>query len=138
MANQVVLALAGGALIGGAAAMLLWTHGRLAGISGILSGALVPGDDAGGFRYAFLAGLLSGGALLGVLWPAHFVMAGAPDWPVLLGAGVLVGVGTSVGGGCTSGHGVCGIGRGSTRSIIATLTFMLTGAATVYALRHLS
>lgn len=131
--------LLGGVLIGCAAVLLLLTHGQIAGISGIVRGALLPAPGAaGGFRYAFLFGLLSAGALLGVLWPERFDMRGAPGWPLLLVAGLLVGVGTYVGGGCTSGHGVCGIGRGSPRSIAATLTFMLVAGLTVLAVRTLS
>jgi uncharacterized membrane protein YedE/YeeE len=132
-------ALLGGALIGLSAALLLLTHGRIAGISGILQGALTPAAAGrGNFRYAFLFGLLGGGALLGALWPQRFDMSGLPSWPLLVVAGVLVGVGTQVGGGCTSGHGVCGIGRGSPRSFFATLTFMLVAAATVFVVRHTS
>jgi uncharacterized protein len=131
-------ALVGGALIGLAAALLWWTVGRIAGVSNILGGALMaPGDDRI-WRIAFLAGLVvSGiGAVLLIPDAVHFELkAGAGQ---LLVAGLLVGFGTQMGGGCTSGHGVCGIGRLSARSIVATLCFMGSGMLTVLALGHLS
>jgi uncharacterized membrane protein YedE/YeeE len=137
--SEFLTPLLGGVLIGCAAALLLLTHGQIAGISGIVRGALLPVSGAGGgFRYAFLFGLLSAGAVLGALWPERFEMRGAPAWPLSLIAGLLVGVGTYVGGGCTSGHGVCGIGRGSPRSIAATFTFMLVAGLTLLAVRTLS
>jgi hypothetical protein len=139
MSFDLVPSLFGGVLIGCAAALLLLTHGQIAGISGIVRGALLPAAGAaGGFRYAFLLGLLSGGAVLGALWPERFDMRGAPAWPLPLIAGLLVGIGTYIGGGCTSCHGVCGIGRGSRRSIAATITFMLVAGLTLLAVRRLS
>ena len=140
MPPDTLQALLGGALIGLSAALLLLTHGRIAGISGILGSALLGARGSvrqGGFRYAFLLGLLVGGAALWALWPERFDMRGTPCSTLLLCAGVLVGMGTRIGGGCTSGHGVCGIGRGSPRSIVATLTFMLVAALVVF-LRRLS
>lgn len=119
----------GGSLIGLAAAMLLFVHGRIAGVSGILGHAL----DAGGgrtFRLGFLAGLVVTGAILAAVQPSAFG-AGVCSVPVLAIAGVLVGAGTTLGGGCTSGHGVCGIPRRSPRSIVAVMTFMVTAAVTV-------
>jgi uncharacterized membrane protein YedE/YeeE len=130
-------ALLGGALIGAASAWLLLADGRIAGVSGILGGLLrpVPGDS--GWRLAFVLGLPAGFLL-------HAWLAGAPA-PVrieaptlqLVAAGLLVGFGTRLGSGCTSGHGVCGIARGSLRSIAATATFMALGFATVFVVRHL-
>jgi len=129
-------ALAGGLLIGLAAAVLLCFAGRIAGISGIVGGLLRPvaGDRA--WRLAFLAGLLAApwvyALLVGPLQPR--IDAG---WGLLLVAGLLVGVGTRYGAGCTSGHGVCGISRLSPRSLVATGMFMAAGFATVFVLRHL-
>jgi hypothetical protein len=131
--------LLGGVVIGLAAALLLLTHGRIAGISGIVGGLLRADDGSTtrSLRLPFVAGLLTTGALLRWLAPTVF---DPPRRGWLLGylaAGVLVGVGTQLGGGCTSGHGVCGIGRLSRRSVLATLTFMATGLTTVHLLRHL-
>lgn len=129
-------ALGGGLLIGLSAAMMLLLNGRIAGISGILGGALQPRTNGFGWRLAFLAGLIAAAplmALTGFALPAVSVDAALP---VVVVAGLLVGFGTRLGSGCTSGHGVCGIGRGSGRSIVATLTFMATAAATVFVARH--
>lgn len=132
-------AIIGGVLIGLAAALLWWTLGRIAGVSNILGGVLTePGGNDSVWRIAFLAGLVvSGfGALLLVPDAVHFELkAGAGQ---LLVAGLLVGFGTQMGSGCTSGHGVCGIGRLSIRSIVATLCFMGSGMLTVFALEHLA
>jgi uncharacterized membrane protein YedE/YeeE len=127
--------LAGGVLIGIASALLLLFNGRLAGISGILDSALrLDGLD---WRAVFLAGLIIGGIFFAALRPSAFPAVAEASPPVLAAAGVLVGFGTRLSGGCTSGHGVCGIGRASPRSLVATLTFMATGAATVFVVRHL-
>ena len=131
-----VQALAGGAMIGLAAAALLLLNGRIAGISGILGGLLRPVKNDIAWRVAFLAGLLLapiGYALVAPL-PAAQVDSGTAT---LLIAGLLVGLGTRYGSGCTSGHGVCGLSRGSPRSLVATLSFMAAGFATVYIVRHL-
>ena len=129
-------ALAGGALIGVAAAMLLLLNGRIAGISGILGGLLKPvrGDVA--WRVAFVAGLAAAPFLYRGITALPDVRIDA-GYAALLAAGVLVGAGTRWGSGCTSGHGVCGISRRSPRSLAATAVFMLAGFATVYVLRHL-
>jgi uncharacterized membrane protein YedE/YeeE len=128
-------ALLGGALIGLSASALLAFTGRIAGISGIVGGLLRPraGDIA--WRAAFALGLLSGGGILRLLDPSALALAGLPGLPVVVLAGLLVGVGTHLGNGCTSGHGVCGISRGSRRSLVATLAFMLTGMLTVWLTR---
>ncbi len=125
-------ALAGGLLIGAAASGLLLFTGNLAGISGIVAGVLPPRPSNVGWRAAFVAGLLSGGILLRIVAPESFAGPHPHSWPLLVVAGLLVGVGTRIGNGCTSGHGVCGLSRRSPRSLVATLTFMTTGAATVY------
>ena len=128
-------ALAGGALIGLAAAVLLLLNGRIAGVSGILGGLL---DEPGqrGWRAAFALGLLSGGVGLQLVAPARLTIATDTSLAVTALAGLLVGVGTQLGSGCTSGHGVCGIGRGSPRGLAATATFMAVGALTVFLVRH--
>jgi len=127
--------LAGGVLIGAAAAMFLLLNGRIAGISGILGGLLRPerGDIA--WRAAFVAGLVLAPALysLAARYPVPTIEAG---YPLLLAAGLLVGAGTRYGSGCTSGHGVCGLSRLSPRSLAATVAFMAAGFATVFAVRH--
>ncbi|UJR84513.1 YeeE/YedE family protein [Sandaracinus amylolyticus] len=130
-------ALAGGVMIGTASALLLALNGKIAGISGILGGLVAPvrGDVA--WRALFVAGLVAGGLVGLVLMPDRFDASGAPALPLVALAGVLVGVGTRIGNGCTSGHGVCGISRLAPRSIVATLTFMLTGGLTVLAMRLL-
>jgi uncharacterized protein len=129
-------ALLGGVLIGASAALLLWTNGRVAGISGVLAGVLWPQRGEFAWRVAFVLAMVLGGALFVRVWPENFAMAGLPRWPVWIASGLLVGVGTRVSGGCTSGHGVCGIGRGSLRSLVATAVFMATAMVTVLLSRH--
>ena len=128
--------LAGGVLIGFAAALFVLMNGRIAGISGVLGGLLQPraGDIA--WRLAFVAGILLAPTLYGIVTalPAATIEA---DYPVLIAAGLLVGVGTRFGSGCTSGHGVCGLSRLSPRSLVATMSFMAAGFATVFVTRHL-
>ncbi|AEI61979.1 YeeE/YedE family protein [Corallococcus macrosporus] len=139
MTSSILLPLLGGALIGLSASLLLLANGRVAGISGVVGSLLAPvrGDIA--WRVLFFAGLLAGGLLLSWLRPSAFPVPSSPSaggvW-LLVGAGLLVGVGSRLGNGCTSGHGVCGISRGSARSIAATLTFMATGVLTVFVVRH--
>ncbi|MDX2088765.1 MAG: YeeE/YedE family protein [Kofleriaceae bacterium] len=122
-------ALGGGVLIGLAASIALLGHGRIAGISGTLGRAL-DGDGGRAFRLAFLAGMLAVGGLAAVLAPSA-IGAAIRGLPTLAVAGVLVGIGSSLGNGCTSGHGVCGLSRGASRSLVAVGTFMLTAALTV-------
>ena len=130
-------ALAGGALIGVSASMMLSLNGRIAGIIGILAGVVRPRGGDVAWRALFLAGLLVGGALLLVLRPSAFGAAATmPSLPRAAIAGLLVGFGTRLGGGCTSGHGVCGISRLSMRSIVATITFMATGVLATFVVRH--
>ena len=127
--------LAGGALIGLAAAMLLLLSGRIAGISGIVGGLLVPRGGDIGWRLAFVAGLLLAPAVMAFYPVSPRIDAG---FGTLALAGLLVGVGTSYGSGCTSGHGVCGLSRLSPRSLVATAAFMAAGIATVFIARHLA
>jgi len=123
----------GGALIGLAATVYLIATGRVAGVSGILAGAL--GERAArGERAAFLAGLIGAGAIAAAV--ASPAAASPYSTPILIVAGLLVGFGTRLGGGCTSGHGVCGISRFSRASLIATATFIAAGAATVAIAKH--
>ncbi len=131
-----VSATVGGLLIGASAALLLWLNGRIAGISGIITGAVERGGEPRGWRWTFLAGLIGGG--VGALLVADQPLAGITGMsgPVVIVAGLLVGFGTRLGSGCTSGHGVCGLARLSSRSLAATVVFMLMGALTVYTVRH--
>lgn len=128
-------ALAGGALIGLAAALFVLFNGRIAGISGLLGSLLARGGEGRGEKALFLLGLL----LAPLLWQVFAALPAIEfqgGWLSLLLAGLLVGVGTRYGAGCTSGHGVCGISRLSPRSLVATLAFMASGFATVYVLHH--
>ena len=129
-------ALAGGVVIGLAAAMFVLLNGRIAGISGVLGGMLRPAAGDTAWRVAFLVGLLGAPLAYGLftLVPDPQVDAGVG---ALVLAGLLVGVGTRYGAGCTSGHGVCGLSRLSPRSLVATLAFMVAGFVTVFVLRHL-
>lgn len=125
--------LAGGVLIGLAAAMLVLLNGRIAGISGIVGGLVAArrGDTA--WRVAFVLGLFAAPLVMLLYATAPRIEAGAGTLAV---AGLLVGLGTSYGSGCTSGHGVCGLSRLSPRSLVATAAFMAAGVATVYLARH--
>jgi uncharacterized protein len=130
-------ALLGGALIGVASSLVLLTHGKVAGISGIYGGLFRRGTSDRLFRLAFIAGLVFAGVLVRAFFPAAFATTWSATLPVVLAAGLLVGFGTQLGNGCTSGHGVCGISRLSVRSLIATAAFMAAGTATVFVVRHL-
>lgn len=128
---------AGGALIGIAAAILILFNGRIAGVSGILGQALNGGvvrDNL--WRIAFVMGIIAAPAIWQI-WVGEIEIAIETNSLWLIIAGLLVGVGTSHGSGCTSGHGICGLSRFSMRSIIATLSFMVTGMVTVFIIRHL-
>ena len=128
--------LVGGILVGLAAAALLLFNGQIAGISGIVGGLLRPQSGEVGWRAAFLAGLLAGGAAMAMWLPETLGPPVPRPMAVFVLAGLLVGAGTRLGNGCTSGHGVCGIGRGSLRSLAATATFMMTAAAVVFFTHH--
>ena len=133
--NDALMGLAGGATIGAASALYLATHGRIAGISGIVSGIL-DGVTDWRSRASFVAGLVFAGALLALAVPNLFGGSHASLLLVAV-AGLLVGFGTRLGNGCTSGHGVCGTSRLSFRSLVATMTFIATGAMTVAVANHL-
>ncbi len=119
---------AGGLLIGGAVWLMLIGLGRVTGVSGIAATAMTEPRESL-WRFAFLLGLVVGGALFARLFNTSAASVTSTAW--LIGAGLLVGVGTVLGGGCTSGHGVCGLGRRSKRSLVATLVFMGAGMVTV-------
>ncbi len=130
-------ALAGGVLIGLAAAMFVLLNGRIAGISGVLGGLLTPSRGDVAWRAAFVLGIVAAPWAYSIVaaWPQPQIDAGDG---ALVVAGLLVGIGTRYGSGCTSGHGVCGLSRLSPRSLAATAAFMGAGFATVYVIRHLS
>ena len=136
--NDWVTALLGGVLIGGAATLLLWLNGRIAGISGIVAGVLMPRNGEVAWRVAFLVGLIGAGAAYLWLVPGAYVPRQGFPPLLLVVAGLLVGFGTRMGNGCTSGHGVCGLGRLSLRSLAAVLTFMATAFVTTYIVRHVA
>lgn len=130
------IALLGGVLIGLSATVLLAFNGRIAGISGVVNGALSFRANER-WRWFFIIGLILGGGLY------EYVLASQPTpgsmfspWMMIIG-GLLVGVGTRLGNGCTSGHGVCGLGRLSGRSLFAVVTFLSTAMLTVFVLRHM-
>ena len=131
--NAYLMPLTGGVLLGLSAMWLLLSLGRIAGISGIAWGSFAGPER--GWRRLFLVGLLGGGLLaqnvIDVPVPAESM---APLWLIAV-SGLLVGLGTRMGGGCTSGHGVCGLGRRSPRSLVATMTFMALGVITVFVLQ---
>jgi uncharacterized membrane protein YedE/YeeE len=119
--------------------MLMLTIGRIAGVSGIALNALIAGDTAGrSWRLAFVLGLPLGAlAVTAVGWKDWSGLNFPASLPATVIAGFIVGVGSTLGSGCTSGHGICGLARFSLRSIVATLTFMATAAATVFVVRHM-
>ena len=129
-------AVLGGALIGLAASILWALNGRRAGVSGIVGGLLQPVRGDAEWQGAFLLGLVLAGFVGALVEPSAFGRSPLTLGPLVL-AGLLVGAGTRLSGGCTSGHGVCGISRGSRRSIVATLTFMASAVATVAVVRAL-
>ena len=125
--DEYLYAAAGGALIGLASVLLLWLNGRIAGISGILNGVFTKDRAEFSWRFAFLAGLVLGGfAFQAMTGKSLIERTDFPVWMTVI-AGLLVGYGTRMGGGCTSGHGICGIGRLSKRSIVATLIYVAVG-----------
>jgi len=131
-----VSALIGGALIGLGAAVMLLASGRIAGISGIVGGMLSPQTGDFVWRLCFVAGLVLGAGLFAVIAPDHFAVDLNASSVSVIAAGLLVGYGTRLGSGCTSGHGVCGIGRLSPRSYVATPLFMASAMLTVWVVRH--
>lgn len=128
--------LIGGLLIGASAVALLYFLGRIAGIAGIVWGAVSAQPD-NAWRWMFIVGLLAGPPLYHLLAAVPYPAASALPWWQAVAGGLLVGFGVKLGSGCTTGHGVCGIGRLSPRSLAATIVFMATGIITVYVIRHL-
>ncbi len=129
--------LGGGILIGLAATLLMLALGRIMGATGILAGLVLPASGRDfAWRAAVLAGMVCGPIAFLALTGAMPEVQVTVPLPLLMASGLIVGVGVTYGGGCPSGHGVCGIARLSVRSVVATLTFMATAAATVLVLRH--
>jgi uncharacterized protein len=129
--------LIGGLMIGAASVLLMLTTGRIAGVSGFVSRLLPPYlDDQFSARVAFVAGLIVAPPLYSWLTASTVTHAVTDNHLLLIGAGLLVGFGSIYGSGCTSGHGVCGLARRSSRSLVATAVFMLAGIITVYIARH--
>lgn len=136
MDTNFLYAFLGGALIGTGAIILMLTNGRIAGVSGIVSGAISSVNKIHLWRWGFILGLIFAPwltAMFGFSLPSSL----PTDNLTLAVAGLIVGVGTQIGAGCTSGHGICGIGRLSKRSIVATATFMSVAIMTVSIIRHL-
>ena len=131
--------LLGGIVLGLASAIFILFNGRILGISGILGGLLAPRMGDVGWRITFLLGMAAAPMVFAWLAPASLMSAPRIDasYPLIVVAGLIVGLGTRYGSGCTSGHGVCGLSRLSPRSLVATLTFMGAGFATVFVARHL-
>lgn len=129
-------ALAGGALIGLSASLVLLGHGRVAGISGIYGGLFDPQQRDQAFRGWFISGLVLAGLLVRIVAPLAFETATPGGLGSIAFAGLLVGFGTRLGNGCTSGHGVCGLTRFSPRSLVATMTFMGAGMFVVHLVKH--
>ncbi len=132
-----VASLIGGMLKGLSVSVMLLFSGKIAGISGIVGGILSPAQNDTQWRLLFLGGLLVGGLIVGFSSADLFAIEIERSWPALILAGLLVGFGARFGSGCTSGHGVCGISRFSPRSLVATITFISTGALVVYIVNHL-
>jgi uncharacterized membrane protein YedE/YeeE len=131
-----IASLIGGILIGLSGAAMLLLNGKIAGISGIFAGILSPTEGDTLWKSCFVAGLLTGGLMLRILMPAAYDFGIIRPYGMLIVAGLLVGFGTRLGNGCTSGHGVCGISRLSPRSMVATATFIVSGAIVVYLVNH--
>jgi len=131
--------LLGGIVLGFASAIFILFNGRILGISGILGGLMSPRAGDIGWRVSFFLGMAAAPTVFALLAPAGLLSAPRIDasYGLIVVAGLLVGLGTRYGSGCTSGHGVCGLSRLSPRSLVATLTFMGAGFATVFVVRHL-
>ena len=133
--HEYILALTGGAMIGLAAVLLMATQGSILGVSGILSQLLPPKSSAADWRISFVLGVLVAPILTMLITGYTPTVDITSNLPLLIIGGVLVGVGTVLGNGCTSGHGVCGLSRLSTRSLVATVIFMITAIITVWVMR---
>ena len=132
------LSLAGGALIGISASILMYLNGRIAGISGIVSGVFSASSiTEKAWRLAFVIGLIIGGAIYMHFFPITIAPREFISTELLIVGGLVIGFGTAMGSGCTSGHGICGISRFSLRSLVATATFLLSGIVTVYVFKQI-
>jgi uncharacterized membrane protein YedE/YeeE len=129
--------LLGGMILGVAAALYVILHGRILGISGIVSGLLHPKVGDWSWRLAFALGLLTSSFLAALIFGIFPVIEVDASWLTVIVAGLLVGFGVQYGSGCTSGHGICGLSRLSPRSLVATLSFMTAGFLVVFIIRHL-
>jgi hypothetical protein len=136
MLDTVFMPVIGGVLIGASALLLMAFNGRVAGICSIVAGAILPGKDDRAWRWVFMLGLLVGTWLCHQLIGLPVPVAEHSQSALVIISGLLVGYGTQLGSGCTSGHGVCGLGRLSLRSLVATLVFMSAGVVTVSLMRH--
>ena len=130
-------ALLGGVILGVAAALFVLLHGRILGISGIVSGLLSPKVGDSDWRIVLVLGILSAPFWAAILFGIHTEIVIDANWLAIILAGLLVGFGANYGSGCTSGHGVCGLSRLSPRSLVATLTFMGAGFLIVFIIRHI-
>lgn len=128
--------LLGGIILGVAAALYVLFHGRILGISGIISGLLRPKSGDRAWRMALILGLLTAPLLAALFFEIRPIVEVEADWLAVVIAGLLVGLGTQYGSGCTSGHGICGLSRLSPRSLVATVSFMTAGFLIVFVLRH--
>jgi len=130
-------ALLGGVILGLAAALYVHLHGRILGISGIISGLFTPKSGGVSWRLSVILGLLSSPLWAAVLFEMHPIQVIDASWAAIVVAGLLIGFGAVYGSGCTSGHGICGLSSLSPRSMVATLSFMLAGFITVFVIRHM-
>ena len=130
-------ALLGGVILGLAAALYVHLHGRILGISGIISGLFTPISGDVSWRLSVILGLLSAPLWAAVLFEMHPIQVIDASWAAIVVAGLLIGFGAVYGSGCTSGHGICGLSSLSPRSMVATLSFMLAGFITVFVIRHM-
>jgi uncharacterized membrane protein YedE/YeeE len=130
-------ALLGGIMLGIAATLYILLHGRILGISGIISGLLSPKSGDVNWRLTLVLGIVSAPFWAALLFDIHAKSVIDADWPAIVIAGMLVGFGANYGSGCTSGHGICGLSRLSPRSLVATLTFMGAGFLMVFVLRNM-
>lgn len=129
--------LLGGMMLGLAATLYVLLHGRILGISGIVSGLVHPKKEDWSWRLAFIVGLITAPFLAALFFGILPVIEVDTSWLTVIIAGLLVGFGVQYGSGCTSGHGICGLSRLSPRSLVATLSFMTAGFLVVFIIRHL-
>ena len=134
--HEYLQALIGGLMIGLAAVTVMASHGKIMGVSGIVSGLLPQSAVDWPWRVSFIAGVLAAPILVALFAGRQPSVELTDNLPMLISGGLLVGLGTVIGNGCTSGHGVCGLGRLSKRSLVATATFMGAAIVTLFISRH--